>query len=90
MSFGKPDIFNADQGSQFTSIDFTKVLLDTNIQLVWTAKTEHLRSFSLSQSTATGQSGFPFVPFVMRPDGSNKYLFLTSQGFTVEKLTRKP
>jgi len=33
LSFGKPDIFNTDQGSQFTSIDFTRVLLDADIQI---------------------------------------------------------
>ena len=26
--YGRPEIFNTDQGSQFTSIEFTKVLLD--------------------------------------------------------------
>ncbi|WP_224001182.1 IS3 family transposase [Aureimonas sp. SA4125] len=31
--FGKPEIFNTDQGSQFTSIDFTKVLLDREIKI---------------------------------------------------------
>ncbi|PYE85251.1 putative transposase [Phyllobacterium leguminum] len=31
--YGKPDIFNSDQGSQFTSHDFTKVLLDQKIQV---------------------------------------------------------
>ncbi len=30
---GKPLIFNTDQGSQFTSIDFTTVLLDNNIKI---------------------------------------------------------
>ena len=30
---GKPDIFNSDQGSQFTSQDFTKVLLDREIKI---------------------------------------------------------
>lgn len=30
---GKPDIFNTDQGSQFTSLDFTSVLLDANIAI---------------------------------------------------------
>ncbi len=30
---GRPGIFNADQGSQFTSHDFTKVLLDANIAI---------------------------------------------------------
>lgn len=30
---GKPEIFNTDQGSQFTSIDFTGVLLDAKIAI---------------------------------------------------------
>jgi len=33
LNFGKPDIFNTDQGSQFTSIDFTQVLLDAGVQI---------------------------------------------------------
>jgi len=31
--YGKPTIFNTDQGSQFTSIDFTKQLLDNGISI---------------------------------------------------------
>ncbi len=31
--FGKPEIFNSDQGSQFTSIDFTEVLLANGIKI---------------------------------------------------------
>lgn len=31
--FGKPEIFNTDQGSQFTSIDFTTVLLAKGIKI---------------------------------------------------------
>ncbi len=31
--YGKPEIFNSDQGSQFTSDDFTKVLEDNGIQI---------------------------------------------------------
>ncbi len=31
--FGKPEIMNTDQGSQFTSIDFTKVLKNAKIQI---------------------------------------------------------
>lgn len=31
--YGKPEIFNSDQGSQFTSIEFTKILLDQKIQI---------------------------------------------------------
>jgi putative transposase len=30
---GKPEIFNTDQGSQFTSVDFTSVLLDAKIAI---------------------------------------------------------
>jgi len=33
LGLGKPDIFNTDQGSQFTSTDFTKVLLDADVQI---------------------------------------------------------
>jgi putative transposase len=31
--FGKPDIFNTDQGSQFTSLGFTKVLNDAGVRI---------------------------------------------------------
>src|SRR6516165_4786718 len=31
--FGKPGIFNTDQGAQFTSAEFTKVLLDHQIEI---------------------------------------------------------
>ena len=33
LSLGRPEIFNTDQGSQFTSIEFTKVLLDSGVQI---------------------------------------------------------
>lgn len=33
LSKGQPEIFNTDQGSQFTSNDFTKCLLDNKIQI---------------------------------------------------------
>jgi transposase InsO family protein len=33
LCFGKPDIFNTDQGSQFTSTDFTRILLDADVQI---------------------------------------------------------
>jgi len=33
LSFGIPQIFNTDQGSQFTSIEFTKILLDADIRI---------------------------------------------------------
>ena len=31
--YGKPDIFNSDQGSQFTSEKFTSILLDFNVRI---------------------------------------------------------
>ena len=31
--FGQPAIFNTDQGSQFTAVDFTRVLLDRGIKI---------------------------------------------------------
>ena len=33
LSFGRPDIFNTDQGSQFTSDDFTDILKAADIQI---------------------------------------------------------
>ena len=33
LSIGRPEVFNTDQGSQFTSDDFTEVLLEAGIQV---------------------------------------------------------
>ena len=33
LGYGRPEVFNTDQGSQFTSDDFTKVLLEGGIQI---------------------------------------------------------
>ena len=33
LTYGQPGIFNSDQGSQFTSIEFTRKLLDKNIRI---------------------------------------------------------
>jgi putative transposase len=33
LSYGSPEIFNSDQGSQFTSNDFTQVLLDNGVRI---------------------------------------------------------
>ncbi len=33
MKYGKPDIFNTDQGSQFTSDAFTDILVHNNIRI---------------------------------------------------------
>ena len=45
---GKPDIFNSDQGSQFTSQDFTKVLLDREIKISMDGKGHGATMFSSS------------------------------------------
>lgn len=36
--YEKPEIFNTDQGSQFTSIEFTKVIIDNNIKISMNGK----------------------------------------------------
>ena len=33
MKYGRPDIFNTDQGSQFTSLEFTNILINSNIRI---------------------------------------------------------
>jgi putative transposase len=33
IKYGKPDIFNTDQGSQFTSLEFTDILIKHNIKI---------------------------------------------------------
>jgi putative transposase len=33
LSLGRPEVFNTDQGSQFTSDDFTKVLLEAGVRI---------------------------------------------------------
>jgi putative transposase len=37
LSFGRPEVFNTDQGSQFTSIDFTTILLNAGVQIKYPA-----------------------------------------------------
>ncbi len=38
VRYGKPEIFNTDQGSQFTSVDFTAVLKRPRSTSRWTAR----------------------------------------------------
>jgi len=42
LSKGKPEIFNTDQGSQFTSIDFTNLLLDNEVKISMDGKGRYL------------------------------------------------
>ena len=46
--FGKPDIFNTDQGAQFTSGDFTGRLTAPASAFRWTAAAAGWTTFSLS------------------------------------------
>ena len=39
--FGKPEIFNTDQGSQFSSSDFTAVLRDAEIRISMDGRLNH-------------------------------------------------
>ena len=36
--YGTPEVFNTDQGSQFTSIEFTGLLKQNGIAITWMAK----------------------------------------------------
>ena len=45
---GKPEIFNTDQGSQFTSNDFTSRLLDSAIRISRDGRGRALTTFLLS------------------------------------------
>ena len=42
LTKGKPDIFNTDQGSQFTSLDFTGCLIDNDIKISMDGKGRYL------------------------------------------------
>jgi len=48
--YGKPDIFNTDQGSQFTSIDFTAVLKRLRLPSRWMARAHGATTSSWSGS----------------------------------------
>ena len=38
---GKPDVFNTDQGAQYTSIEFTKILAEAGIQISMDGRVQH-------------------------------------------------
>jgi hypothetical protein len=56
---GKPEIFNSDQGAQFTSEAFTNVLTRAGIviSMRWTGTSvrQHLRRAALAQRQARGR-----------------------------------
>jgi len=49
--FGRPEIFNSDQGSQFTSAAFTGVLASAGIRIRWMAA---VAGWTMSSSSACG------------------------------------
>jgi putative transposase len=51
--YGPPEIFNTDQGSQFTSDDFTGTLKDHGIMITWTARAD---AWTTSSSSGCGEA----------------------------------
>jgi putative transposase len=88
--YGAPEIFNTDQGCQFTSNDFTKVLKAHSIKISMDGKgrwidkayvshcTSFVRSETIPGSRCLSES---FVPCALRgelaPGGSNRHSFLS-------------
>ena len=88
--YGTPEIFNTDQGSQFTSTDFTDVLKDAGVRISmdgkgrWVDKAyvSHCTSFARSETMpGSGRRSASFVPCALRgesaPGGSNRHSFLS-------------
>ena len=88
--YGAPEIFNTDQGSQFTADDFTKPLqakgvrvsMDGKGRWVDNAYVSHCTSFARSETTlGSGRLSESFVPCALRgesaPGGSNRHSFLS-------------
>lgn len=88
--YGRPEIFNTDQGSQFTSAEFTGVLKANGIRIsmdgkgrwVDNAYVSHCTSFARSETTLrSGRLSESFVPCALRgesaPGGSNRHSFLS-------------
>jgi putative transposase len=88
--YGAPEIFNTDQGSQFTDDDFTAPLLEKGVRVSMDGKgrwidkayvshcTSFARSETMFESRCLSES---FVPCALRgglaPGGSNRHSFLS-------------
>jgi transposase InsO family protein len=55
--YGKPEIFNTDQGSQFTSIAFTSLLLKNEIKISMDGKGAWRDNIELSPNFGDGRLG---------------------------------
>jgi putative transposase len=88
--YGAPEIFNTDQGSQFTDEDFTAPLLAKGVRVSmdgkgrWVDKAyvSHCTSFARSETIAeSGRLSESFVPCALRgesaPGGSYRHSFLS-------------
>ena len=86
----RPEIFNTDQGSQFTAEDFTNVLLAKGVRVSmdgkgrWVDKAyvSHCTSFARSETIpASGRLSESLVPCALRgesaPGGSYRHSFLS-------------
>ena len=88
--YGAPEIFNTDQGSQFTDDDFTAPLLEKGARVSMDGKgrwidkayVSHCTSFARSETIpGSGRLSESFVPCALRgelvPGGSNRHSFLS-------------
>ena len=88
--YGAPEIFNTDQGSQFTDEDFTAPLLEKGVRVSMDGKgrwidkayVSHCTSFARSETIpGSGRLSESFVPCALRgelvPGGSNRHSFLS-------------
>lgn len=50
---GKPDIFNSDQGSQFTSNEFIQTLIDANVQISMDGKWRYIDNIYIERLRRT-------------------------------------
>jgi len=52
--FGRPEIFNTDQGSQFTSTYFTDVLREAEVRISMDGRGRYLNAFETGSGLQTG------------------------------------
>ena len=66
VHFGKPDIFNTDQGSQFTSFAFTNTLKDAGIRISMDGRGRWMDNFSISRASVAKPEVRVRVPQCLR------------------------
>lgn len=85
--YGKPDIFNTDQGSQFTSSVFTNVLRENGIRSPWTARDAGWTTSSSNDSGARSNTKM-FTCTLTKParkpvqESKHGLVFTTDSGLT--------